>query len=31
MRYLAYLRDIDEADERALIRDGHKCLLNSRA
>jgi AcrR family transcriptional regulator len=30
MRYLVYLRDIDEAEERALIRDGHKCLLNSR-
>lgn len=30
MRYLAYLRDIDEAAERLLIRDGHKCLLSAR-
>jgi AcrR family transcriptional regulator len=27
MRYLAYLRDIDEAEERRMIREGHLCLL----
>jgi len=30
MRYLAYLRDIDEADERRLIREGLQGLLNDR-